>query len=330
MMETSTMSIVRRCLRPGSAWLTALLLLMAMVCASMGVAHAAETITYYYTSPQGTVLAKADASGNILSSADYRPYGTQALGTPEQGPGYTGHVNDVDSGLVYMQARYYDPSVGRFVNVDPVSGAAGNVTSQNRYAYALDNPVINVDPDGREAACVSQASHCGNIGAGISEYPGQAAGALDSINNEIVTPIIGANPVAFEELSVALRGVAGALRAMSATGEAAVLSSEVPVATAAASVDALPRMRVTDITSKGAKMPNYAVNWTKSQFESHLQTSGLRMEPRGPVNTWLNSDGAKMFSTRDFSKSGGPTGEIFRDAKQSASAKFRFDQSPGG
>ncbi len=149
-METSTMAIVRRCLRPGSAWLTALLLLMAMVCASMGVAHAAETITYYYTSPQGTVLAKADASGNILSNADYRPYGTQALGTPEQGPGYTGHVNDIDSSFVYMQARYYDPSVGRFLSTDPAATGPGTVFGFNRFAYANNNPVLNVDRDGRQ------------------------------------------------------------------------------------------------------------------------------------------------------------------------------------
>lgn len=149
-METSTMSIVRRCLRPGSAWLTALLLFMAMICASMGVAHAAETITYYYTSPQGTVLAKADASGNILSNADYRPYGTQALGTPEQGPGYTGHVNDVDSGLVYMQARYYDPTTGRFASIDPSSINPGSVFAMDRYAYANNNPINNIDPDGRD------------------------------------------------------------------------------------------------------------------------------------------------------------------------------------
>lgn len=173
-METSAMLIVRRCLRLGSAWLTALLLLMAMVCASMGVAHAAETITYYYTSPQGTVLAKADASGNILSNADYRPYGTQALGTPEQGPGYTGHVNDVDSGLVYMQARYYDPSLGRFVSADPQGPSPGRAATFNRYGYASNNPVVYVDPDGREAACVTQASHCGGD-------PQSAAAATSSL-----------------------------------------------------------------------------------------------------------------------------------------------------
>ncbi|WP_369930993.1 RHS repeat-associated core domain-containing protein [Xanthomonas sp. NCPPB 2632] len=154
------MSIVRRCLRPGSAWLTALLLFMAMVCASMGVAHAAETITYYYTSPQGTVLAKADASGNIISSADYRPYGTQALGTPEQGPGYTGHVNDVDSGFVYMQARYYDTSVGRFLSADPAASRPADTFSFNRFVYANDNPAINIDPDGKDCTTSNGMTRC--------------------------------------------------------------------------------------------------------------------------------------------------------------------------
>lgn len=119
--------------------------LLAMVCS----VHAAETVTYYYTSPQGTVLATADAAGNVLSTAEYRPYGAQVLGTPEAGPGYTGHINDPDSGLVYMQARYYDPVVGRFVAVDPVVPEPGEVINASRYAYANNNPVRYVDPTGK-------------------------------------------------------------------------------------------------------------------------------------------------------------------------------------
>lgn len=121
---------------------------------------AAETLTYYYTSPQGTVLATADAAGVVLSIADYRPYGAQALGSPAPGPGYTGHVNDSDSGLVYMQQRYYDPSVGRFLSVDPVEPEQADVFSFNRFVYAKSNPIANVDPDGRESACVLTAKHC--------------------------------------------------------------------------------------------------------------------------------------------------------------------------
>jgi RHS repeat-associated protein len=112
------------------------------------VAHAG-TKHYYYTDAQGTVLAKADAQGNIIASYDYAPYGAQVLGTPPSGPaGYTGHVNDPDTGLVYMEARYYDPAVGRFLSVDPNGPTTGDPFSFNRFSYVNNNPIANIDPDG--------------------------------------------------------------------------------------------------------------------------------------------------------------------------------------
>lgn len=108
------------------------------------------TVHYYYTDPQGTVLAETDANGNITATFDYAPYGTQAMGTVPDGPGYTGHVNDRDTGLVYMQARYYDP-IGRMLSVDPTGPVAGNIYGFNRYVYANNNPIVNIDPDGRDA-----------------------------------------------------------------------------------------------------------------------------------------------------------------------------------
>jgi RHS repeat-associated protein len=115
----------------------------------------AGTVTYVYSDPQGTPLAEADANGNITATFDYRPYGTQALGQAPSGPGYTGHVNDPEIGLVYMQARYYDPEVGRFLSVDPVGTEPADGFKFNRYDYANDNPVINVDPDGRRVGMTS-------------------------------------------------------------------------------------------------------------------------------------------------------------------------------
>ncbi|WP_369928840.1 RHS repeat-associated core domain-containing protein [Xanthomonas sp. NCPPB 2632] len=115
-----------------------------------GLGHAAETVTYYYTDQQGTVLATADAAGNVLSNTDYRPYGTISRGTPVEGPGYAGHVEDTDSGLVYMQARYYDPSVGRFLSVDPVTTKAGTPTEFGRFTYTANDPIGKVDPDGKQ------------------------------------------------------------------------------------------------------------------------------------------------------------------------------------
>lgn len=118
--------------------------------AMIGSVHAAETVTYYYTSPQGTVLATADAAGNVLSTADYRPYGSQVLGTPEVGPGYTGHVNDPDSALIYMQARYYDPEMARFLSADPIPNMG------SRYAYADNNPTAYTDPSGLQSQQTEQ------------------------------------------------------------------------------------------------------------------------------------------------------------------------------
>jgi RHS repeat-associated protein len=69
------------------------------------------------------------------------------------GIGYTGHVNDPDTGLIYMQQRYYEPLAGRFLSVDPVTTdantGANTGASFNRYAYALNSPYTYKDPDGR-------------------------------------------------------------------------------------------------------------------------------------------------------------------------------------
>lgn len=109
----------------------------------------AGTRYYYYTDPQGTVLAKADTAGNIIETADYRPYGARLLSAATDGPGYTGHVNDMGSGFVYMQQRYYDPGAGIMLSVDPVTAYQQPGTNFCRYCYARNNPYKFTDPDGR-------------------------------------------------------------------------------------------------------------------------------------------------------------------------------------
>lgn len=133
----------------------------------------AGTVTYVYTDPQGTPLAEADASGNITARFEYTPYGVSvpSMGAAPNGVGYTGHVNDPETGLVYMQARYYDPGVGRFLSVDPVGVSAGNVFNINRYIYANANPISNIDPDGRVVRSANPAND-----AKLLQYINQRAG----------------------------------------------------------------------------------------------------------------------------------------------------------
>jgi RHS repeat-associated protein len=70
--------------------------------------------------------------------------------------GYTGHIEDTASGLTYMQARYYDPVIGRFLSIDPVGfvESGNNPAMFNRYAYAWNDPVNLTDPDGKCPMCI--------------------------------------------------------------------------------------------------------------------------------------------------------------------------------
>ncbi|WP_347566528.1 RHS repeat-associated core domain-containing protein [Shewanella sp. 4t3-1-2LB] len=71
------------------------------------------TIRYQHTDMLGSVIAETDASGNVLSRSHYEPFGKR-LGGDKAGIGFTGHLQDEDLKLTYMQARYYDPLIGRF------------------------------------------------------------------------------------------------------------------------------------------------------------------------------------------------------------------------
>ncbi len=91
--------------------------------------------------PQGTVMGRYrwDAWGNKRASVE----------TVANPFGFTGHEHDEETGLVYAKARFYDPEIGLFLSQDPVAGDPRNPPSLHKYLYALQNPTVFVDPDGR-------------------------------------------------------------------------------------------------------------------------------------------------------------------------------------
>lgn len=115
------------------------------------VAAPVNGVTYIHTDGLGSPVAKSDANGNLIagSRTRYEPYGMTVAGTATPTIGFTGHVNDADTGLTYMQQRYYDPVAGRFLSTDPVLTDENSAAHFNRYTYALNNPYKYVDPDGR-------------------------------------------------------------------------------------------------------------------------------------------------------------------------------------
>jgi RHS repeat-associated protein len=78
------------------------------------------TVRFQHTDALGTPVAETDALGNITKRNSYTPYGEAFGATAIDGTGYTGHVMDRDTGLTYMQQRYYDTQIGRFMSIDPV------------------------------------------------------------------------------------------------------------------------------------------------------------------------------------------------------------------
>lgn len=110
-------------------------------------------VTYIHTDALGSPVATTNSNGEILTRTRYEPYGGTAAGAVPK-IGFTGHVNDAETGLVYMQQRYYDPVAGRFLSIDPVTTDASTGGSFGRYHYAKNNPYVYIDPDGRSAVAI--------------------------------------------------------------------------------------------------------------------------------------------------------------------------------
>lgn len=108
------------------------------------------TKTWIHTDHLGSIQAKTDASGVEVLRKKYRAYGEilSASGSQDdESRGYTAQRHD-GSGLIYLHARYYDGSLGRFVSADDVIDGPRTV-GINRYAYTQNDPINNSDVLGR-------------------------------------------------------------------------------------------------------------------------------------------------------------------------------------
>ncbi len=104
---------------------------------------------YQHLDALGSPIAVTDASGAVTERSFYEPYGELRNRPLGDGIGYAGHVADSVNDLSYMQQRYYDPSIGVFLSVDPVTALENPVAQFNRYRYANNSPYRFIDPDGR-------------------------------------------------------------------------------------------------------------------------------------------------------------------------------------
>ena len=106
------------------------------------ISASGATEAMYTYDAWGKILSVTDGSGNTISDASHI-----ANVNPIR---YRGYYYDVETGFYYLQSRYYDPEVGRFINADDIDclGADGSQLSYNLFAYCMNSPVNRFDADG--------------------------------------------------------------------------------------------------------------------------------------------------------------------------------------
>ncbi|QHH96410.1 toxin C-terminal domain-containing protein [Acinetobacter dispersus] len=113
---------------------------------------------YFHTDHLDSIEVITDAAGNPLERLSYDPWGkrrnvdgtvsTDTLKGKSSRHGFTSHEMLDSIGLIHMNGRVYDPSIGRFISADPTIDGADNLQGYNRYAYVHNNPGTLLDPSG--------------------------------------------------------------------------------------------------------------------------------------------------------------------------------------
>ena len=105
---------------------------------------------YYTQNAHGDVVNLTDSTGAITKSYKYDAFGVEQNVDDADNNAfrYCGEYYDSESGTIYLRARYYDPTIGRFISRDSVTGENTDPLSLNLYTYCHNNPIIGTDPSG--------------------------------------------------------------------------------------------------------------------------------------------------------------------------------------
>jgi RHS repeat-associated protein len=117
------------------------------------------TTTHYYDQDQlGSTRVITGGSGSVVATYTYGAYGslTGSTGSTTNPFLYAGQYQDSESGLYYLQNRYYDPTTGQFISIDPLVAETGQP-----YGYANEDPANLVDPSGLKGSLPHSVSFPG-------------------------------------------------------------------------------------------------------------------------------------------------------------------------
>ncbi|WP_162249245.1 MULTISPECIES: RHS repeat domain-containing protein [unclassified Rhizobacter] len=149
---------------------------------------------YWHKDPLGSVVAVTDGVGGVLERLSYDPFGKRRspAGAYDQAGsidavstkrGFTGHEHLDEIEYIHMNARIYDPDIGRFLSADPTIPSVHHLQSFNRYSYARNNPLNRVDPNGFDDSAEGESSE-------MADKPTNSL-SKDSVGNQIANTANG-------------------------------------------------------------------------------------------------------------------------------------------
>jgi len=121
----------------------------------VGIANSNGVVGYYEYDAWGRIVAMDAASSMEYSALTYNPLR------------YRGYIYDTETGFYYLQSRYYDPAIRRFINADSYASTGTGFLGYNMFAYCENNPVRLIDPTGCIAIGVLELATAGMFILGL-------------------------------------------------------------------------------------------------------------------------------------------------------------------
>ena len=170
-----------------------------------------NTLYYYVLNAQGDVVRIVNSSRSVVASYTYDPWGKiiSSSGTlADVNPlRYRGYYYDAETGFYYLQSRYYDPEIGRFINADSYASTdATGLLSTNMFAYCENDPVNKSDPDGEVAHLAIGAVVGAIANVGFSYLNHMIAGESYGLKEAALDALSGAASGALAASGVGLLG----------------------------------------------------------------------------------------------------------------------------
>ncbi len=120
------------------------------------------TVSFLLTDHLGSTALTVNTAGAIVAELRYTAWGETrySSGTTPTSRQFTGQINETAIGLYYYNARFYDSSLGRFIQADTIIPNKYDALAYDRFTYSLNSPINYTDPSGHAQQCPDRESNC--------------------------------------------------------------------------------------------------------------------------------------------------------------------------